>query len=108
MLLHNISDLFMFVVRPSAPAFTNLQDIDECKLCIVGSVKENIEVHCKTSGGTSPVNVTLTVGDKQVNSYMTRITLDNRYHNTTLTCAVMNSALTSPLFTTAKVYVISK
>ncbi|XP_060582632.1 uncharacterized protein LOC132739011 [Ruditapes philippinarum] len=93
------------LVRPSAPAFTNLQDIDECKECIVGSVKENIEVHCKTSGGTSPVDVTLTVGDKQVNSYMTRIILDNRHHNT-VTCAVMNSALTSPLITTAKVYVI--
>ncbi|XP_060597934.1 synaptogenesis protein syg-2-like [Ruditapes philippinarum] len=102
-----------FLLRPSAPAFTDLQDIDECKECIVGSDKENIEVHCKTSGGTPPVDVKMTVGDKQINAlqlktsvYTARITLDNRYHNRTVTCAVMNSALISPLMTTAKVYVI--
>jgi hypothetical protein len=113
--LHNISDVYMFVVRPSAPAFKGLQDIDECKECIVGSDKENIEVHCKTSGGTPPIDVNVTVGDKQINAlqyntwgYAARITLDNSYHNRTVTCAVMNSALISPLITTAKVYVISK
>ncbi|XP_060572847.1 uncharacterized protein LOC132730819, partial [Ruditapes philippinarum] len=101
------------LVRPSAPAFKGLQDIDECKECIVGSDKEYIEVHCKTSGGTQPIDVNVTVGDKQINAlqhntsvYKALITLNNSYHNTTVTCAVMNSALTSPLFTTAKVYVI--
>ncbi|XP_060558529.1 uncharacterized protein LOC132718812 [Ruditapes philippinarum] len=104
-------------VPPSAPEFVGLQDIDDCKKCIVGSDKENIQVHCKTSGGTPPVDVIVTVGD---NSFITIpyavdvsvniafITLADSYHNTTITCSVMNDALLSPLITTAKVYVISK
>ncbi|XP_060580262.1 uncharacterized protein LOC132737046 [Ruditapes philippinarum] len=102
-------------VPPSAPEFVGLQDIDECKKCIVGSDKENIQVHCKTSGGTPPVDVTVTVGDKSFQAmhhdvdrsfYKAFITLTDSYHNATITCSVMNDALSSPLLTTAQVYVI--
>ncbi|XP_060605370.1 uncharacterized protein LOC132757892 [Ruditapes philippinarum] len=105
------------LVPPSAPDFVGLQDIHDCKKCIVGSEKENIQVHCKTSGGTPPVDATVTVGDKSFQAmhhevdrsvYIAFITLADSYHNTTITCSVMNDALSSPLITTAKVYVISK
>jgi hypothetical protein len=102
-------------VPPRAPTFIGLEDIDKCKKCIVGSDKENIEVFCKTSGGTSPVNVTMTVGDESftadrvnISVYRTHIKLANRHHNATITCSVMNDALKLPLLTTAQVYVISK
>jgi hypothetical protein len=104
-------------VPPSAPEFVGLQDIDDCKKCIVVSDKEDIQVHCKTSGGTPPFDVNVTIGDKSPTAlqsdvdtsvYIAFIRLTDRYHNTTITCSVMNNALLSPLITTAKVYVISK
>jgi hypothetical protein len=104
-------------VPPSAPEFVGLKDIDKCKKCIVGSDKENIQVHCKTSGGTPPVDATVTVGGQSLKAlqydvdrsvYIAFITLVDSYHNTAITCSVMNDALLSPLITTAKVYVISK
>jgi hypothetical protein len=115
--LSNICDICYVLVPPSAPDFVGLQDIHDCKKCIVGSEKENIQVHCKTSGGTPPVDATVTVGDKSFQAmhhdvdrsvYIAFITLADSYHNTTITCSVMNDALSSPLITTAKVYVISK
>jgi hypothetical protein len=111
------SDICYVLVPPSAPEFVGLQDIDDCKKCIVGSDKENIQVHCKTSGGIPPVNATVIVGDKSLAAlqydvdrsvYIAFITLADKYHNTTITCSVMNDALLSPFITTAKVYVISK
>jgi hypothetical protein len=109
---------YCFVSVPqSAPEFVGLHDIDKCKKCIVGSDKENIQVHCKTSGGTPRPHVTVTVGDKPFQAmhydvdtsiYIAFITLADSYHNATITCSVMNDALSSPLITTAKVYVISK
>jgi hypothetical protein len=110
------SDICYVLVPPSAPEFVGLRDIDDCKKCIVGSDKENIQVQCNTSGGTPPPHVTATVGDQSFQAlqyndtsfYIAFITLADSYHNITITCSVMNDALSSPLITTAKVYVISK
>jgi hypothetical protein len=103
-------------VPSSAPELVGLKDIDSCKECIVGFDQEDIQVHFKSIGGTPPPQVTVTVGDKpfqglQYNDtpfFVVFITLADSYHNTTITCSVMNDALLSPLITTAKVYVISK
>ncbi|XP_053408421.1 uncharacterized protein LOC123559725 isoform X1 [Mercenaria mercenaria] len=101
-------------VAPSTPAFEGLKDIDDCKECIVGEDGDQCGVLCKTSGGTQPINVTMSIGNESLSlgrynetaGYITIFTLSNRHHMTIMTCTVMNDALTSPLITTARVYVI--
>ncbi|XP_060558843.1 uncharacterized protein LOC132719115 [Ruditapes philippinarum] len=102
-------------VPPSAPELEGLQDIDTFKKCIVGSDKEEIQVHCKTSGGKPKVNADVTVGEDSFQAlqsdinksvYIAFIKLADRYHNATITCSVKNDALISPLNTSAKVYII--
>ncbi|XP_053408454.1 uncharacterized protein LOC123559675 [Mercenaria mercenaria] len=104
----------MILVPPRAPAFEGLKDIDDCKGCIVGKDGEQFSVLCKTSGGTQPIKVTMSIGNESLSpqryneteGYMAFFTLYDRHHMAIITCAVMNDALTSPLIITARVYVI--
>ncbi|XP_053408456.1 uncharacterized protein LOC128559824 isoform X2 [Mercenaria mercenaria] len=101
-------------VAPSAPVFEGLKDIDDCKSCIVGEDGDQFDVLCKTSGGTKPVTVTMSIGNEsqslqrynETAGYMTFFTLRNRHHMAIMTCTVTNDALTSPFIITARVYVI--
>ncbi|XP_053408465.1 uncharacterized protein LOC123559672 [Mercenaria mercenaria] len=101
-------------VAPRAPAFEGLKDIGDCKECIVGEDGDQFSVLCKTSGGTQPIKVTMSIGNKSLSSaryndtagYLAFFTLRNKHHMAIMTCTVMNDALTSPLIITAHVYVI--
>ncbi|XP_053372784.1 uncharacterized protein LOC123559674 [Mercenaria mercenaria] len=101
-------------VAPSAPAFEGLKDIDNCKGCIVGEDGDQFSVLCKTSGGTEPVIVTMSVGIESLSpqrynkteGYMVFFTLRKNHHMAMMTCTVMNDALALPLIITARVYVI--
>ncbi|XP_053408468.1 uncharacterized protein LOC123559676 isoform X3 [Mercenaria mercenaria] len=101
-------------VAPSAPAFEGLKDIDDCKGCIVGEDGDQFSVLCQTSGGTQPINVTMSIENElqspvqynETAGYITNFTLLNRRHMANMTCKVMNDALTSPFIITARVYVI--
>ncbi|XP_053408429.1 uncharacterized protein LOC123559722 [Mercenaria mercenaria] len=102
-------------VAPSAPAFEGLKDIDDCKGCIVGEDGDQFSVLCKTSGGTQPIKVTMSIGNESRSTtlyynetvgYITFFILHNRHHMAIMTCTVMNDALTTALIITARVYVI--
>ncbi|XP_053408459.1 uncharacterized protein LOC128546179 isoform X2 [Mercenaria mercenaria] len=101
-------------VAPSTPAFEGLKDIDDCKGCIVGEDGDQFSVLCKTSGGTQPIKVTMSIGNESLSpqryndtaGYKAFFTLLNRHHMAIMTCTVMNDALTSSFIITAHVYVI--
>ncbi|XP_053408482.1 uncharacterized protein LOC123559702 isoform X2 [Mercenaria mercenaria] len=109
----NIVEVIL-TVAPSALAFEGLKDIDDCKGCIVGEDKDRFSVLCKTSGGTQPIKVTMSIGNESLSSprfnetagYITYFILHNRHHMAIMKCTVMNDALTSPLIIAARVYVI--
>ncbi|XP_053408451.1 uncharacterized protein LOC123559684 isoform X2 [Mercenaria mercenaria] len=98
---------------PSSPLFEGLQDIDDCKGCIVGEDGDHFSVLCKTSGGTEPVIVTVSIGNEPLSpqrydvtpGYIAFFYLRKRHHMEVLTCSVMNDALTSPLIVTTRVYI---
>ncbi|XP_053408360.1 uncharacterized protein LOC123563871 isoform X1 [Mercenaria mercenaria] len=102
-------------VAPKTPVFEGLKDIDDCKGCIVGEDGDQFSVLCKTSGGTQPITVTMSIGNESLSpvryndtaDYMAFFFLRNRHHMANMTCTVMNDALTSPFITTAPVYVIN-
>ncbi|XP_053408480.1 uncharacterized protein LOC128559830 [Mercenaria mercenaria] len=104
----------MIPIAPSAPSFEGLKDIDDCKSCIIGEDNDQSSVLCKTSGGTQPITVTMSIGNESLSlgrynetaGYITFFTLLNRHHMAIMKCTVMNDALTSPFIITARVYVI--
>ncbi|XP_053372783.1 uncharacterized protein LOC123559678 [Mercenaria mercenaria] len=102
------------MVKVILPGATDFNLNISCKGCIVGEDGDHFSVLCKTSGGTQPIKVTMSIGNESLSPHrynetagnMAFFTLLNRHHMANMTCTVMNDALTSPFIITAHVYVI--
>ncbi|XP_060552902.1 uncharacterized protein LOC132714142, partial [Ruditapes philippinarum] len=99
---------------PSAPVIVGLQDIENCRDCIVAEDNETIALACVIHGGTRPLTVIMTLGNETYfpqnksnsTTYMVYFTVRDHHHKKNVIFSVMNDALPSPLKATAQMFVI--
>ncbi|XP_060553212.1 uncharacterized protein LOC132714368 isoform X2 [Ruditapes philippinarum] len=98
---------------PSVPVIVGLQDIENCKDCIVGEHNEKFKLACEIHGGSRPLTVTMTIGNESYKplewsstTYNVYFILKDHHHMKHVVFSVMNHALSSPLSVTARMYVI--
>ncbi|XP_060556920.1 uncharacterized protein LOC132717467 [Ruditapes philippinarum] len=112
-LLYTNDILIKLPEPPNTPVIIGLQNIENCRNCIVGEDNEMFKLACEIHGGTPPLTITMTIGKESYiplewnsTTYIVHFTVRDNHHMENVIISVMNDALLSPLNVTAQMFVI--